>query len=414
MNETMKLFLMILRSALKDQRPELDRDIPTEQWQALFRLADIHKLLPLVYEAVQALPSLDREQALLADMKQKVRCQVIAQTLRTGEFLTLNDRLQEAGIRPLVVKGVVCRNLYPKPDHRLSSDEDLLVPAGEFERCHRVLTEFGMATTEPAQNLESAFELPYRKEGSPLYIELHKQLFAPGSEAYGHMNRFFERVHERAVTMDIQGHRVYTMDPTDHLFYLLCHALKHFLHSGFGIRQVCDISLFANAYGDRVDWLEILENCKAIRAEKFAAAVFRIGSNHLVFDPEKAAYPSVWAEIEVDELLMLTDLLSGGLYGDSSMSRKHSSSITLDAVAAQKTGGKTKNAWISSVFPSAAKLEGRYSYLKKHPHLLPVAWFNRLWNYGKEIRRIKDDSAADALKIGNKRLDLLKTYGVLD
>ena len=414
MNETMKLFLMILRSALKDQRPELDRDIPTEQWQALFRLADIHKLLPLVYEAVQALPSLDREQALLADMKQKIRCQVIAQTLRTGEFLTLNDRLQEAGIRPLVVKGVVCRNLYPKPDHRLSSDEDLLVPAGEFERCHRVLTEFGMATTEPAQNLESAFELPYRKEGSPLYIELHKQLFAPGSEAYGHMNRFFERVHERAVTMDIQDHRVYTMDPTDHLFYLLCHALKHFLHSGFGIRQVCDISLFANAYGDRVDWLEILENCKAIRAEKFAAAVFRIGSNHLVFDPEKAAYPSVWAEIEVDELPMLTDLLSGGLYGDSSMSRKHSSSITLDAVAAQKTGGKTKNAWISSVFPSAAKLEGRYSYLKKHPHLLPVAWFNRLWNYGKEIRRIKDDSAADALKIGNKRLDLLKTYGVLD
>ena len=414
MNETMELFLMILRSALKDQRPELDRDIPTEQWQALFRLADIHKLLPLFYEAVQALPSLDREQALLADMKQKVRCQVIAQTLRTGEFLTLNDRLQEAGIRPLVVKGIVCRNLYPKPDHRLSSDEDLLVPAGEFERCHRVLTEFGMATTEPAQNLESAFELPYRKEGSPLYIELHKQLFAPGSEAYGHMNRFFERVHDRAVTMDIQDHRVYTMDPTDHLFYLLCHALKHFLHSGFGIRQVCDISLFANAYGDRVDWLEILENCKAIRAEKFAAAVFRIGSNHLVFDPEKAAYPSVWAEIEVDELPMLTDLLSGGLYGDSSMSRKHSSSITLDAVAAQKTGGKTKNAWISSVFPSAAKLEGRYSYLKKHPHLLPVAWFNRLWNYGKEIRRIKDDSAADALKIGNKRLDLLKTYGVLD
>jgi hypothetical protein len=414
MNETMELFLMILRSALKDQRPELDRDIPTEQWQALFRLADIHKLLPLFYEAVQALPSLDREQALLADMKQKVRCQVIAQTLRTGEFLTLNDRLQEAGIRPLVVKGIVCRNLYPKPDHRLSSDEDLLVPAGEFERCHRVLTEFGMATTEPAQNLESAFELPYRKEGSPLYIELHKQLFAPGSEAYGHMNRFFERVHERAVTMDIQGHRVYTMDPTDHLFYLLCHALKHFLHSGFGIRQVCDISLFANAYGDRVDWLEILENCKAIRAEKFAAAVFRIGSNHLVFDPEKAAYPSVWAEIEVDELPMLTDLLSGGLYGDSSMSRKHSSNITLDAVAAQKTGGKTKNAWISSLLPSAAKLEGRYSYLKKHPHLLPVAWFNRLWNYGKEIRRIKDDSAADALKIGNKRLDLLKTYGVLD
>lgn len=35
------------------------------------------------------------------------------------------------------------------------------------------------------------------------------------------------------------------MNASDHLFYLICHALKHFYHSGFGIRQVCDILLFA-------------------------------------------------------------------------------------------------------------------------------------------------------------------------
>lgn len=33
--------------------------------------------------------------------------------------------------------------------------------------------------------------------------------------------------------------------PTDHLLCLLCHAYKHFLYAGFGIRHVCDIGIFA-------------------------------------------------------------------------------------------------------------------------------------------------------------------------
>jgi hypothetical protein len=215
------------------------------------------------------------------------------------------------------------------------------------------------------------------------------------------------------VDVEIQGCTVSTLGHTDHLFYLICHAFKHFLHSGFGIRQVCDIVLYANAYGENVDWAQIMEDCKAIRAEKFAAAIFAIGKNDLVFDPQRACYPESWQGIEVDELPMLEDLLSAGLYGSASMSRKHSSNITLDAVAAQKQGRKARGGLAASVFPSAAKLEGRYPYLKKHPYLLPVAWCSRLWSYGKEIRR-KDNNASDALKIGSERIELMKYYGILE
>lgn len=414
MNATIELFLAVLRAALGGERPVIYREIPADEWHALFRLAGIHNVLPLFYEAVYALPALAGEQALLTAVKGQVRQLVIAQTLRTGEFLELNEKLQAAGVRPLVVKGIVCRSLYPQPDHRPSSDEDVLISAEQFALCHKILTDLGMTTAEPKEKLSVAYEVPYRKEGSPLYIELHKHLFPPESDAYGDMNRFFEDVRERAVAVEIQGRRVYTLSPTDHLFYLICHAFKHFLHSGFGIRQVCDIVLYANAYGKRVDWTRILENCRAIRGEKFAAALFRIGQNYLVFDPEMAAYPAAWREIEVDEVPMLEDLLSGGLYGDASMSRKHSSNITLDAVAAQKTGRKAKNALVASVFPAAAKLEGRYPYLKKHRYLLPVAWCSRLWSYGRETRNARDNNASDALKIGSERVALMKHYGILD
>lgn len=412
MDVTTKTFLSILKAALAGKQAEPDRETGPEEWQKLFHMAGIHNVLPMFYEAVYTAPSLRQaDPTSLAAVKRRIRQQVMMQTLRTNDFLALNRQLQAAGIRPLVVKGIICRSLYPQPDHRLSSDEDVLIPAQQFDACHQVMTDFGMQTAE--SELSAAYEVPYRKDGSPLYIELHKHLFPPESDAYGDLNRFFEGVFDRAVPEEIQGNTVYTLGPTDHLFYLICHAFKHFLHSGFGIRQVCDIILYANAYGSRIDWMQVLNNCREIHADKFAAAIFQIGSNYLVFDPDRAAYPSAWRNIRVNEIPMLEDLLSAGVYGGADMSRKHSSNITLDAVAARKQGRKAKNAVLTSAFPPAAKLEGRYPYLKKHPWLLPVAWCSRLWTYSKETKNSQNNNAADALKIGSERIELMKEYGIL-
>jgi len=414
MEVTSERFLAILKSALLGQKANITEELLLEDWQKLFDMASIHNVLPMFYEAVYASPSLQQANVPFVVMaKRQVMQQVMLQTRRTSEFLDLNKKLHAAGVKPLVVKGIICRNLYPQPDHRQSGDEDVLVPADQFETCHMVMTEFGMQTAEDESNLLGAYEVPYRKMGSPLYIELHKHLFPPESDAYGDMNRFFEGVFDRAIVEDIQGVPVCTMGYTDHLFYLICHAFKHFLHSGFGIRQVCDIIMFANKYGTQIDWTQVLNKCKEINADKFAAALFQIGSKYLTFDPEQAAYPLTWRNIKVDELPMLEDLLSSGIYGDANMSRKHSSNITLDAVAAQKQGRKAKGSMLSSVFPSVSQLESRYPYLRKHPYLLPVAWCSRLWKYFRETKRSHDNSAAEALKIGNERINLMKEYGIL-
>lgn len=404
MDETIQLFLAVLASALKGKRPAT-QDISAAQWRSLFHLATIHNVLPLFYEALYDQPSLAADPALLSTMRQNARWQVSTQIVRTVEFLELNDRLTAAGIKPLVVKGIVCRSLYPQPDHRPSSDEDVWTSPEAIATCHSVLTAFGMAP----QGDTTAYEVSYRKDTSPIYIELHKSLFPPENEAYGDLNRFFDDAQARAVAMNIQGHTVYTMSPTDHLFYLICHAFKHFLHSGFGIRQVCDIALYAAQYDQDVDWTRILAHCQAIRAEKFAAAVFAIGQRHL-----DIPMPKIWQSISVDERPMLWDLLGGGLYGDANMSRKHSSNITLEAIAAQKAGKKARHGLWASVFPSATKLEGRYPYLKKHPYLLPVAWCSRLLQYGQEIRTSQNNRATDALKIGAERVALLKLYEIIE
>ncbi len=397
-----------MKAALSGQQISDFPELNAAQWEEIAQLASQHKVLPMIYDAIRLLPQLQGTD-FLSRLHRQSRQQIILQTLKSYDFLKLYDAFQTAGVTPLVVKGIVCRSLYPQADHRPSSDEDVLIPEKDYALCHQVLTQFGM-TTEASTD---AYEIPYRSAESPLFIELHKHLFPPESDAYGDLNRFFENAREHATAMQIQGRTVYTLCHTDHLFYLICHAFKHFLHSGFGIRQVCDIVLYANQYGSQVDWVRVWENCRGIRAEKFAAAIFAIGKHYLLFDPHQAAYPECWQTIEVDEVPMLQDLLLGGLYGDASMSRKHSSNITLDAVTAQKTGKKAKGGLVVSVFPPKRKLEGRYPYLKNHPWLLPAAWCSRLLHYGKEIRHSQNNTATEALKIGNERVALLKEYGII-
>lgn len=400
MNPVHEAFLALLRISLghADAAPELT----AEQWKNLFALSAAHKLLPMIFEAGHAQVS-RTDPTLAAAVKRQVRNQVILQTCRTVEFLELYRALEEAGATPLVVKGIVCRQLYPKPDHRPSSDEDLLIPPEQFSLCHEVMIRLGLSTDEA--DPENVYEVPYRKAGSPIYIELHKHLFPPKSDAYGNFNDFFSDPFRNSVLQEVPGGRVRTMHPCDHMTYLLLHAFKHFLHSGFGIRQICDMLLFAHHQNDQIDWARVRASCRSIRAEKFAAAVFAIGVKHLGFDPI-----GPWDTIRVDEMPLLEDVLLAGVYGSADLSRRHSSTITLEAAAAQKP---SRMGILSAAFPSAQKLEDRYPWLKKQPYLLPIAWAERMASYLRETRTHSDSSLTAALKIGTERLELLRRYDIL-
>lgn len=112
--------------------------------------------------------------------------------------------------------------------------------------------------------------------------------------------------------------------------------------------------------------------------------------------------------MQLDETAMLEDLLDSGIYGGASGSRKHSSTMTLHAVAAQKQGKQKKMPILRTIFPKAKDLQGRYSYLQKKTFLLPLAWGDRLLHYRKESH-----TAVQSIQIGQKRTALLQQYGIL-
>ena len=409
LNAISEKMLEALRCFLNGEKVMWEDGLSAEDWAELFRLCQHHQILPMIYDTVYACPAFASCPPDLVQMiKGQVIRQVMTQSRKTEEFLQLYGKLTEQGLTPVVVKGIICRSLYREPDYRCSGDEDVLIPAEQFHKCADVFAQNQMDMLEPDMNPDEEGEVPYYHVGGMLHIELHKELFSSESEAYGGLNRLFDDVFDRKIQAEINGVKVYTMCHTDHLLYLILHAFKHFLHSGFGIRQVCDIVIYAEAYGAEIDWDYLLEKCRV-----FAASLFDIGKKELNFDPEKACYPQNWAEIEADGGDMLEDLIDGGVFGDSSMSRKHSSNITLQAVSEDKKGKKAGASLIRSLFPDRAYMERTYTYLKKYSFLLPVAWASRIVKYLKESKNMRGNDAMASIEIGNHRVDLMKKYKII-
>lgn len=391
-------FLNVLKFAMHHRPEDIPEPMTLAQWQRIFALAQAHKLLPLFYEAActHSDPALA---PLLASVRRQSLMQVMEQTVKTEDFLQLYRRLSAAGYSPLVVKGISCRNLYPNPDLRPSSDEDLLVPPSQFQAVEALLQEFGLTSVSRQED-----EVSFRKPDSPLHIELHRKLFPSEQQAYSHLNDLFEDIFSRSLRTGIQDVSIAVPDHTDHLLYLICHSLKHFLHSGFGIRQVCDLLLFTQTHAGELDWPRIIVACRDIRCVFFVSALFRIGTRHLGFDPNALGIPPFLRDMETDELPLLADILESGIYGSSTLERQRSSNITLNAMTENPRGGSLA----ASLFPGTRQLQGRYPYLKKHPWLLPVAWASRM------VRYVKSPShARETLAIGAKRLALLEQYDLI-
>lgn len=408
--------LSILESFMHDKAYNLPEDFT--DLQQLFRLAQSHKLLPVVYEQIRTNDLWKKEEYrnLSPIYKRAAVKEIMLQMQRTEGFLAVYEQLQAEGIKPLVVKGMICRNLYSKSDYRTSSDEDMLLPREYFKKCDEILLKNGFTRELPEYMdvEELPYEIPYFNMQNGTYIELHFSLFEEESGAYGHLNDEFCGVHENRMSENIHGKEVWTMCPTEHLFYLICHSFKHFLHSGFGVRQVADMILMAEHYGEAIDWYAINEKLERLNMKMYWNALARIGVERLGFSLEKAAYPKTMYDEHVDYQALLMDLLDSGVYGDSSMERKHSSNMTLAAAALGKAN--TTASIKASLFPSMDYMKGQYAWLKKYPCLLPIAYVMRIVRYLMKRQKTSNETenGANSVRIGIDRVELLKKYEIIE
>lgn len=377
-------------------------DSDEQERRELFALAYAHKLLPVVCfklasaerlfadEEGKAWRSLAKKQAVMSDHCTRAYCGFIRQ-------------LENSGLSPVTLKGEVIKRLYSAPELRLSADEDIFIDEARADDCARAILELGYEPYPPG----AASRLQWDPNGviafnggNGLHIELHERLFDPNGPlqpAAAH----FSAAYGRTVTEGRGEEALRVFAPTDELLYLICHAAKHFISCGFGVRIFADICAYTTRYYESINFTElkfILEQCGLVG---FAAGVYDVCMNYLGYDAEMFPLPFDEA-VCGDE--MLYDCLDGGVYGKSSYSRAQSAKYTSGAAA----GGSHAKTAAKAAFPSREELKMSYPFVEKTPLLLPAAWAARLYKYVFSGRK----DAQRGMAIGRERTRLLRRYGM--
>ena len=72
MNATEIRFLEAVKASLQNQAVTWTDELPPQDWIALFRMADVHRVLPMVYEAVYRSPAArSADPQMLQSMKRR-------------------------------------------------------------------------------------------------------------------------------------------------------------------------------------------------------------------------------------------------------------------------------------------------------------------------------------------------------
>lgn len=389
----------VMLSLLKDARFGKKSAPQPCDYTLLRHLAQEHQVSALIFNQIYHFPDLPAEQK--ADWTQETLQINALQAMRSSRFLQIYRQLRAEGVKALVVKGLILRNLYPQPDSRPSGDEDLYVPLAEFQRATEILQAAGVVLAHEGKE-ENIFDDPV----CGLHIELHGMLFDREAKAFGQYQALFEEGFQDPVEHQIQGVPVLSLSYDRHFLFLVTHLTKHFLACGVGIRQILDIVMYAEAYREQIDWEAVYATLEEQGLLVLTANVMAIGREYFAMDPA-VPIPSVKTDCEA----LLEDILDAGVFGKSSNARLHSSAFTLEAAEGQEKA--STGTLLRHLFPPLRSLRERmeYTYLRKKPWLLPYAWVKRIHLYLHH--RESGVQERDMMAMGTQRVKLLKKYGVI-
>lgn len=283
------LFLALVRSGLHE-RPlaseelQLARAATAADWAAILTAARQQTVLGQLYQAIFLLPPDVKPPeaivtALMSDALRAVRHSYAVYA--TTEHLV--ERLQAAGLSPVIMKGVIVAAFYKHPEFRAAGDIDLYLPVGESDKAHALLED---RKKSPDGSLTGRFE------GTD--IDLHDHYFD---------------LHCAAEKLPTIG------TPEATLLMLSSHILKHAIGSGVGLRQLCDMAMAVQALGRQCDPTAVRELFRRTGTLRWNRLLFSFLTDYLeITDP-------VFMSEHISPAPLLKIVLEGGNFGHYAVAR---------------------------------------------------------------------------------------------
>ncbi|MBQ6540252.1 MAG: nucleotidyltransferase family protein, partial [Oscillospiraceae bacterium] len=223
--------ICLVSCAVNGTAPDKERVLTMNQ-DNLYTAASRHMLTAI---AGYALESAGVENEAFIQSKNKA---VRKEILFDRELAAVRGKLEENGIRYMVLKGSVLKDCYPGIGMRQMADIDIFIDPAKREDVRRIMYEMGYKSPDLPKDeyLHDVYEKP------PVYnFEMHTLLFGPTfSDRFSELN---ERFTKRLIRDDNE-HRGFHFSDEDFYLYMIAHEYKHYSGGGTGLRSLLDTYVY--------------------------------------------------------------------------------------------------------------------------------------------------------------------------
>lgn len=260
-------FLALVRAGLWEQanfnlNDNLNLDDKVD-WEKVFQLAEEQSVIGV------ALAGIEKTNTNLTDNTNKLPQELLLQWIGEVQILEqqnkemnqfiaeLIEKLREADIYTLLVKGQGIAQCYEKPLWRACGDVDLFLSDDNYKRAKELLVPIASDVEK-----EYAREKHLGMTIDGIVVELHGTLrIGLSSRIEKGLDEIKKAVfYEGKVRSWMNGSTlVFLPNADEDVVYVFTHMLQHFYKEGLGLRQVCDWCRILYRYRSELD-LQLLES----------------------------------------------------------------------------------------------------------------------------------------------------------
>ena len=359
MNDTERYFIHLLSSHLNNS-PPLPFD--SEDWMGVFRLGELHNVTAMLTLSIKKLPVENRPPEKIFNLfKQALGMTLQSYESKAAGIKILEKTLSDKGIEHLYVKGAAIRKYYPSGEVRTSGDTDIIVDKDNLNFSADYLIEkgFSLSQRNDFQNVLFYLDEEY---------EIETELDGVNSES----EKIFKPLFNTDKTVNTDDF-TYELEPTYHLFYVISHLLRHLSFGGVGVRQLMDVDVLIRS--GECDIERLLDIAESVKLKKSFMAVLTLAKQYFStpFDIDYQLNPQLKSSL--DEII-----LKGGVFGFA-ISDNSTPRMVRSINESKKSGFiASLKAFLSMIFVNKEYLYKTYKYARNHHILLPIAFFNRLFD----------------------------------
>lgn len=388
MDKTEAAILSLVRCELVGEKYDFEM-VP--DWSKLYSIAFRQGIISIVYNAIKK-SDLSVPTEFLRLFQVEALKYVRTDYCQRKEIQLLFQEFEKAGIRNIPLKGIIMKNMYPKPEYRWMSDADIMIDETQLDQIKPLMKSLGYSYKEHRRH-----ELTWEKNGE-FHVELHTLALEP-------QNKQIDAYFDKSFLMadQVNGMR-YQYNANDMLLYAVCHLSKHFIYDFGNLRNVIDV--FYLMQDPSLDLSYVNQKLREWKLEEF-------------FDVLQRAVNCWFQKKELDE--------TAELFLYSVLTKSEASEDSWGVVSRLVRGGFYKKqrsrGWkiryvFFSVFLPYRTMKQEYAILERLPVLLPflLVWrvihgilFNR-----KHVKNYIDASFNYSETSVDQYMKLASAVGLLD